>query len=257
MAEKEVIYGINPILEVLRVRPQGIKKIFLARGKKPTPLKPLLQLSVEKGIPLVWEERSRITSLAGGSGHQGVAALVELPPYVALEDILAIADQRGEAAFVIILDGVQDPQNLGSLVRAAACLGAHGLVIRKDRACGITGGVYKSSAGAVEHLPLVRVANLAQTLLALKKRGLWLVGTQAQSPLALFSWDFTQPVALILGAEGKGMSRLIGQRCDVTVSIPLSRGISSLNVAVAGAICMYEVARQRGKEKSLPGKNFY
>lgn len=246
MPETVWIYGVNPVLEVLRARPQGVRHLRIARGRMDKRTLEVISLAKERGIALRFLGRRELDENVGRAFHQGVAAEVSLPGYVPMETLVTEAGLKGEPALLVALDEVQDPQNLGSLTRTAEVFGAHGLIIERDRACGITPAVYKASAGAVEHIPVARVVNLARALAELKEKGVWAVGADAEEGISPSSFDLCQPIVLVFGAEGRGLRRLVKERCDVRVSIATRGKVASLNVAAAAAAILYEVSKQRG-----------
>lgn len=236
--------GRNPVLEALRAgRP--IHKLVLAKGAQEGSIRQIRGLARERGIPVQELERTRLDSLAEGGGHQGVVALVAAVAYVEVDDILARARERGEDPLVLVLDGIEDPHNLGSLLRTCDAAGAHGIIIPERRAAGLTPTVAKVSAGAVEYVPVARVTNLARTLDQLKAAGLWVCGTHPGAREDYTRARLTGPLALVIGSEGEGMGRLVTEKCDFLVRIPMRGQLNSLGAAVAGAVLLFEIARQR------------
>ena len=250
----ELVYGINPVLEALRGDRRAFE-LFVAGPGSDKRFEKLLKLAAEKGVPVRQREKSDIARLCGTDFHQGVALRVEPFPYADLADILERWRRSGENGLLLVLDGVQDPHNLGALIRTAACAGAHGVIIPKDRAAGMTAVVEKASAGAVETIPVVRVANIAQTLEDLKREGFWIYGALGEAPESVYRQDFTGNVALVIGGEGEGIRLLVRKKCDVLVAIPLKGGVNSLNASVAGGVLLFEVVRQRGCKASGCGMN--
>lgn len=243
--DSDQIYGRNPVLEALRAgRP--LNKILVARGDRHGSLRQVMALARERRVPLVYTDPRELDALVGGAHHQGVVALAAPRQYAEVEDILAAARERGEDPLIVVLDGVEDPQNLGSLIRTAEAAGAHGIVIPKRRAVGLTETAARVSAGAAEYLPVARVSNISQTLAALKEAGCWVIGGDMGAAKAAYDEDLRGPIALVIGGEGKGISRLVKERCDTLVRLPLRGRVGSLNAAVAGALLIYEVLRQRG-----------
>ena len=243
----EVLYGRNAVREALRAGRRKIYKLLLAQGMKEAGIvADVVTLAGRSGVPIQQLERRQLDRI-GGFKHQGVAAEAAQYPYVELEAILAEANQRPEVPFLLMLDCLQDPQNLGSLLRTAEIVGVHGVVIPKRRAVGITPAVVSSSAGATEYLLVAQVTNLVQTMEELKSKGLWIVGLEDVPQAALYyQSDLTMPLALVVGSEGKGMGRLVRETCDMLIRLPMRGKISSLNAAVAGSTALYEVWRQRG-----------
>jgi 23S rRNA (guanosine2251-2'-O)-methyltransferase len=242
--KEEIIYGFNPIMEALRSGRRAFE-LFVAEGTSDKRMEKLLELAGEKGIPVRKRERKDITGLCGTDFHQGLALKVEPFAYADLDDVVSRCRESGQGGLLLVLDGVQDPHNLGALIRTAACSGAHGVIIPKDRAAGITPTVEKASAGAVETIPVAQVVNIAQTLEVLKKEGFWIFGATSDSRSALYEQDFTGNVALVIGSEGEGIRPLVLKKCDILFSIPLLGGVSSLNASVAGGVILFEIVRQR------------
>ena len=245
MSRPDTVYGRHPVLELLRSRPGEIRRLHVMEGKTRGPLAEIVDAAQDESIKIVWTQKRDLNSMAGGGVHQGVVALVNPFQYSELEDILERGRSHDRHPLILALDSIQDPHNLGALVRSALALGADGVIIPKDRACEVTGVAAKSSAGAVAHLPIVRVTNLKRTLVDLQKDGFWVVGTVADGGQPLQSQDFLQPIILVIGSEGKGIRQKLAEACDFKVRIPMVGDIGSLNAASAGSICLYEVLRQR------------
>lgn len=241
-----LICGRNPVLEALRAG-TVIEEIRLARGtRREGPLAEIMRLARKQGIPLRWVDRHELDTLA--RRHQGVVASSGEYRYADVEEILTRAEQTQERPFVLVLDCLQDVNNFGSLLRTAEAVGVHGVIIPHRRAVGVTAAVRKASAGAIEHMLVARVTNLAQTVKALKERGLWIIGLEARpEALDYRQVDLDLPLALVVGSEGQGMRRLVRQRCDLLIKIPMRGAINSLNAAVAGSIALYEVWHQRSR----------
>jgi 23S rRNA (guanosine2251-2'-O)-methyltransferase len=239
----DILYGKNPILEALRAgRPA--RKLVLAHGVQPEPrLQEILDLAAAQGIPVEESPRRRVDDIAHTEHHQGIAGYFHSRPPLTLDDLLAGA---AHPALLLVLDGIQDPQNLGALTRSADAVGADGLVIPKHRAATVTPAAAKASAGASEYVPVASVPNLPYALERMGDAGLWRVGLAADSPTRYDQVDYTVPVALVVGSEGEGMRPITRRRCDVVVSLPMLGHVASLNAAVAGAVLLYEAARQRG-----------
>lgn len=246
--KEEIVYGINPVLEALRGRRRAFE-LFVAKGSQEKRLEKVLRLAADRGVPVRHRERDDLARLCGTGHHQGVALRVEAFAYAELPDILARWKESGDSGLLLVLDGIQDPHNLGALIRSAACAGAHGVIIPKDRAAGVTPAVEKASAGAVETLPVARVTNLAQALDELKEAGFWIYGTAGESPSSVFELDLTGNVALVIGSEGEGLRPLTSKKCDFLVAIPLKGGVASLNASVAGGVVLFEAVRQRAAVK--------
>lgn len=243
MASENVIFGRNAVREALRADKKPEKVIF-SNGEKTPPLAEIFALAKKSGAVIQTADRKRLDQLCDGQNHQGVVAIVPAAEYVTVEKILSIAQEKGEDPFLILLDGIEDPHNLGSIIRSAECAGAHGVVIPKNRAVGVTPTVVKVSSGAAEYLPVARVTNLNQTIDELKKQGVWIAGAAMEGD------DYTRAllsgaIALVIGAEGAGISRLTREKCDFLVSLPVLGKIDSLNAAVAAGILIYEVRRRR------------
>lgn len=235
--------GRNAILEVLRSG-RDIEKIMVAKGNVEGTIKRIVAIAAEKGVVIQEVSRQKLDEISQTKNHQGVIALVSAHNYVEVEDILAAAREKGEDPFVLLLDGITDPHNLGAILRTAECVGVHGVVIPKRRSVGLNATVGKTSAGAVEYMPVARVTNLVQTMEYLKKQGIWIACADMQG-LDYFDTNLKGPLALVIGSEGDGVSRLVRENCDFTAAIPMYGKISSLNASVAAALLMYEVVRQR------------
>lgn len=238
------IEGRNPVLEALKSG-RSINKLFISKGDKEGSIHQIIALGKEKGVVIQEVDRSRLDSMSTSHAHQGVIAFVSAKDYVEVDDILEIAASSGTAPFIIILDEITDAYNLGSILRTANAVGAHGVIIPKRRAIGLTAVVSKASAGAIEYVPVARVTNIRQTIDSLKKQNIWIVGTDSTGEKPYYKNDLKGPVALVIGSEGEGMGKLVRESCDFIVNIPMMGQISSLNAAVAGAIVMYEVLKQR------------
>jgi 23S rRNA (guanosine2251-2'-O)-methyltransferase len=239
----DIIYGVNPVMEALRGSRRAFE-LFLAEGTDRR-LEKLEQQAGEKGVPVRRRDRGALARLAGSEHHQGVVLRVEPYPYAELSDLLDRWKESGKNGLILVLDGIQDPHNLGALIRSAACAGADGVVIPKDRAAGVTATVEKVSAGGVGAVPVVRITNIAQTLEALKKEGFWIYGATGEAGGNLYGQDFRGHTVLVIGGEGEGLRPLVRKLCDVLVAIPITGAITSLNASVAGGIMLFEVVRQR------------
>lgn len=241
----EIIAGRNPVREALRAgRP--INKIMVAKGTGAGPLSEIINLAREKNIPIQMVERTNLDKLNPGAPHQGVVAYAAAKEYVEVEDILEIARARGEDPFIVMLDEINDPHNLGAILRTVDAAGAHGVIIPQRRSVALTSTVAKASAGAVEYVPVARVTNLDQTIRQLKNQGIWVVGADMEGPQIHWKAKLTGPLLLVIGGEGKGIGRLIKERCDMLVRLPMAGRVGSLNASVAAALLVYEVVRQRG-----------
>lgn len=244
----DVLVGRNAVTEALKSG-RGINKLWIASGDREGSVAEIAALAKERGIVVQYVERAKIEALAGGHRHQGVLAYVAPVPYAELEDILKAAEAKGEAPFLVLLDELEDPHNLGALLRTADATGVHGILIPKRRSVSLNATVAKTSAGAVEYVPVARIGNIAQTLKKLKEKGFWVAGADMDGEKAYYEVDLTGPLVLVVGSEGKGMSRLTKEACDFIVRMPMVGRINSLNASVAGSILMYESMRQRLQKK--------
>ena len=241
----DIIEGRNPTIEALKSgRP--INKILLAQniGRHST-VAEILHLSQARGIPVEFVKRHVIDEASTTSAHQGVIAYAAAKEYVTLEDLLIVSRKRKEEPFYCILDGIEDPQNLGAILRTAEASGTHGIIIRSRRAVGLTTVVTRASAGAVEYVPVARVSNISQTITTLKRSNVWVVGIDPAGEIKYTQVDFRLPTAIVIGSESKGISDLVQKRCDSLASIPMRGKITSLNASVAAALVMYEAFKQR------------
>lgn len=241
--DEEIISGRNPVLEALRSGRQ-LNKIWLAEGMQKAGSSDIRRLAKEAGVVVQQVPKKKLDQLTELT-HQGVAASVAAYDYAELDDLFSRAEQAGEDPFFLILDELEDPHNLGSILRTADASGVHGIIIPKRRSVGLTGVVAKASTGAIEHVPVVRVGNMAQTVDELKGRGVWIAGTDAKGTADYRHMDAGLPLAVIIGSEGRGMSRLLTEKCDFLYSLPMVGHVNSLNASVAAALLMYEVFRKR------------
>ena len=246
---EDVLIGRNAVIEAIRSG-RGINKLLIADGDKEGSVKEVISLAKEQGIVIQFVERSKIEGIAGGLRHQGVLAYVAPVAYSDLETILQAAETKGEAPFLLLLDELEDPHNLGALLRTADATGVHGVLIPKRRSVPLTATVAKTSAGAVEYVPVARIGNIAQTVRKLKDKGFWVAGADMDGSQNYYEADLTGPLVLVVGSEGHGMSRLTKEQCDFIVKMPMVGKINSLNASVAGSILMYESMRQRLQKKS-------
>ena len=243
MSEK--IYGRKPVLEAIRSANRSMKHLYLLQGSRDGVLNQIEAHAKAKGVPIHLETRHRMDILAGTDKHQGVMAVVDSYQYADLQDLLDITQKKNEPAFLLLLDEIEDPHNLGAILRSADAAGVHGVVIPKHRAAAVNATVVKASAGAAEHVATVQVTNLNETIQKLKDANVWVVGTDGEATKNFYEYDFRQPVAIVIGNEGHGLRRLVKENCDETVRIPMAGQMSSLNASVAAALVLFEVTRQR------------
>ncbi len=241
-----LVIGRNAVRELLRSG-RTVDKLLVRRGDREGSIVVLVAEAIEQDIPVVEVDKAKLDSLAGFVPHQGVIAMVAQKEYVTVEDILAIAESRGEKPFIVIADGLTDPYNLGALIRCAEGCGAHGLIIPRRRAVGLTALVAKASAGAMEHMAVAKVSNIHQTILDLQKAGIWVYAAEAGGH-AHYETDFSGPCALVMGSEGDGVSRVVKDACDGIVSIPMYGHVNSFNVSTAASVILAEIARQHHKD---------
>lgn len=246
---EDQLEGRNPVLEALKSG-REIDKILVLKGQREGSIKKIISLAREQKIVVQQVEKPKLDKISSTGAHQGVIAFVAMRQYVDVEDILSKAEERNEEPFVILIDEITDPHNLGSILRTANAAGAHGVIIPKRRTVGLTAVVAKASAGAIEYVPVAKVANLAQTIDLLKEKGLWIVGADMSGEHNFYKADLKGPIGLVIGNEGKGIGRLVKEKCDFLVKIPMKGEIESLNASVAGAIIMYEILRQREQRNS-------
>jgi len=241
-----LIVGRQPVLEALKSR-QPIERILILHGTSGSHIDQAKQMARKLAIPVKETDKERFAELAGDTLAQGIIAIIDSYQYAEIEEILAVAQQKNESPFILILDEIEDPHNLGALIRSAECAGIHGIVIPLHNAASVNSTVTKTSAGATAHLPIARVTNIAQTMDELKKAGVWIVGTEMESDILYDEHDYRGSLALVIGNEGKGMRRLVKEKCDFLVKIPMHGKIESLNASVAGALVMFEAAKIRMK----------
>lgn len=241
----EILYGKHTILEILSQKKQ-VNKVFLQKGLSGKFISDILKLVKQQGIVYQEVPKTKLDEMTQGANHQGLVITVPPYPYASLEDSLALAKSRSEDPFLLILDEIEDPHNLGSILRTADATGVHGIIIPKRRSVGLTGTVAKISTGAIEHIPVIRVNNLSQTIDILKSRGLWIFATDVEGQ-DMRKWDSSGPIGLVIGNEGKGVSQKIKENSDGIVTIPMVGHVQSLNASVAASVLMYEVARHRIK----------
>ena len=242
--QETLLEGRNAVMEALKAG-RTIDKVFLAEGAADHGLRRLASLAREAGAVVTAVDRRKLDQMSPTGAHQGIVAMAAAHDYSTLDDMLALAARRGEAPLLVLCDELSDPHNLGAIIRSAECAGAHGVVIPKRRSVALTAVVAKAAAGALEYMPVARVTNLSAAIETLQKKGLWVFGTAAEGATPLYEADLRGPAAIVIGAEGDGMSRLVAERCDYKVSIPLRGQISSLNASAAAAVLLYEALRQR------------
>jgi 23S rRNA (guanosine2251-2'-O)-methyltransferase len=246
----EYIWGRNPITETLQAGRQ-VQRIWLAEGVRESPgVNVIVQEARRRQIPLEVVPRNRLDQLSHGAVHQGCIAQVAERNYVSVDDILSHAEKRNEPPFLLLLDAIQDVNNLGSLLRTGEAAGVHGVVIPQHRAAEVNATVVKTSAGATEHLLIAQETNLTRTIDALKERNIWVVGLAGEGTTLYTQANLTGPLAIVVGNEGKGMSRLVREHCDLLIKLPMYGHVNSLNAAVAGSIALYEALRQRDTQRS-------
>ena len=239
-----VIEGRNAVIEALRAG-TAIDKIYIMKGETDSALGHIASAAREKGIVVVDADRRKLDGMSRTHSHQGVIALAAVREYASVDDILNAAREKGENPLIVVCDELSDPHNLGAVIRTADAAGAHGVIIPKRRSAGLTAVVAKTSAGAVSHIPVARVPNITALLKELKQEGVWIFGTARGGSTSLYEADLKGPAAIVIGSEGSGMSRLVAQECDFTVSIPMKGDLDSLNASAAAAILLYEAVRQR------------
>lgn len=239
-----IIYGKNPVMEAI-VSNKTINKIYINKGSKD--LYDIIKLAKEKRIVVVESDKKKLDKMVEFKNSQGIVASVTDYEYFDVDDILKEAKERNEPPFVIILDKIEDPHNLGAILRTVECLGAHGVIIQKRNACQITDTVEKTAAGATSFVKVARVTNITETIKYLKEQGLWIYGLDMQGASDIYDTKFDGPIGIVVGNEGDGISRLVKENCDFMVKIPMSGKINSLNASVSTAISIYEVLRQKKK----------
>jgi 23S rRNA (guanosine2251-2'-O)-methyltransferase len=245
--ESRTVHGIHPVLEALRARPGDIERVYVLEGSMPPrAAAEILSRARDAQVRVERVPRERLQALVEGGVHQGVAARLREFAYATVEEVLARATASGRPPLVVVLDGLQDPHNLGAVIRSADALGAHGVVLPKDRSVGVTPAVARASAGAVEHVPVARVTNLSRALEELKSAGLWVAAADPAGDQLLWGARLDGPLAVVIGAEGAGVRPGVLKHCDLRLRIPMEGRVASLNASVSAALVLYEVARQRG-----------
>ena len=240
------VEGRNSVLELLESG-RDINKIFVTRGEKHGSINKIIAIAKERKIIVVEKDKKQMDEMAQQENYQGVIAIFPPFEYVEVDDILKIAEEKNEEPFILILDGIEDPHNLGSIIRTAETAGVHGIIIPKRRAAAVNSTVNKASAGAVEHMPIARVTNISETIEKLKRSGLWICGTDVNTNKYYYNQDLTGPLGIVIGNEGNGISDKVKKNCDFTVKIPMKGKIQSLNAAVSTGIVVYEAVKQRLK----------
>lgn len=241
--DENILFGRNSVMEALKGQ-REIDKILVQKGEKEGSVIKIISLAKSKAIVVQEVEKAKLDEITGREKHQGVLAYVAAHEYVSVDEILEDAKEKGEAPFVLILDNIQDPHNLGAIIRTAHNAGVHGIIIPKRRAVGLTGTVAKSSAGALEYMKIAKVSNIAQTIRELKERGLWIACADMDGK-TLYEENLTGPIGIVVGSEGEGVSKLTRDNCDYIVSVPMYGKVTSLNASVAASLMVYEVVRQR------------
>ena len=245
------VEGRNSVLELLESE-KDINKIFISRGDRQGSINKIIGKARDNKVVIVEVDKKKLDEMSQTGNHQGVIAIVPPFEYCDVDDILEVAKERKEDPFIVILDGIEDPHNLGAIIRTAETAGAHGVIIQKRRAVGVNSTVNKSSSGAVEYMKVARVNNITETMNYLKEQGLWIIGTDMDTDRYYYNQDMTGPIAIVIGSEGFGMSRLVKENCDILVKIPMKGNITSLNASVSAGIVIYEVVKQsKNIEKKL------
>jgi 23S rRNA (guanosine2251-2'-O)-methyltransferase len=239
------VFGRNAVHELL-TDGRDVEKIYIQRGDREGSINQLIGLAAERKIPIVELDKQKLDRMCAGARHQGIVAMASLQNYSTVDEILAYAEEKGEAPFIVLLDGVEDPHNLGAIIRSAECMGAHGIIIPKRRAVGLTATVAKSSAGALMHMRVAKVTNLAQTIDELKEKGLWFYAADMDGE-SIYKTDLKGAIGIVLGSEGDGISRLVKEKCDFVVSIPMYGSVNSMNVSCAAAVILSEAANQKSR----------
>lgn len=245
---EEFIAGRNSVVEALKSG-RAINKVLIAKGERNgTVIREIVGLARSRGLVLQEVDAGKLDSIAEGVRHQGVLALVPPVEYAEIEDIFTKAEESGESPFMVLLDELEDPHNLGAILRTSDAAGVHGVLIPKRRSCPLSGTVAKTSAGAVEYVPVARIGNIGQTIDQLKKQGMWIVGADMDGEADYYDADLSGPLVIVVGNEGQGLGRLVKERCDFLVKIPMRGKINSLNASVACSLLLYEVRKQRERK---------
>jgi len=246
------IYGINSVTETLKARGRAVEWVGMAKERHDLRLQRLIEDCRRLSVPVRFLQRTELDRMAGNAAHQGVVAVTSAKQYSDLADV--IAAKRGDHSLIVVLDGVEDPHNLGAILRTADAAGANGIVIPERRAAAVTGTVTKASAGASEHLPIAKVTNISRSIEQLKENNIWTVGLDERATQTYDALDYKMDCALVLGGEGKGLHDLVKRKCDFLVSIPMLGNVPSLNVSVAAAVVLYEIVRQRRASKDASNR---
>src|SRR4051812_3844229 len=246
------IYGINSVTETLKARGRTVEWVGMAKERHDLRLQRLIEDCRRLSVPVRFLQRTELDRMAGNAAHQGVVAVTSAKQYSDLADV--IAAKRGDYSLIVVLDGVEDPHNLGAILRTSDAAGANGIVIPERRAAAVTGTVTKASAGASEHLPIAKVTNISRSIEQLKENNIWTVGLDERATQTYDALDFKMDCALVLGGEGKGLHDLVKRKCDFLVSIPMLGNVPSLNVSVAAAVVLYEIVRQRRASKDASNR---
>ena len=239
----DLVFGRNPVMELIRSG-RTVDKLFVAKGDREGSIVRVIAMAKDAGIPVVEAEKAKLDSMTRSANHQGVVAITTEFSYCEPEDIIAYAAETGRKPFIIVIDGINDPRNLGAIIRTADAAGVHGIIIPKRGACGLTSTVFKTAAGACEYVKIARVVNISAAIEFLKENNVWIYGTDGSAENDIYGTDLRGAVALVLGDEGTGLSRLVRERCDHLVRIPMAGQITSLNISVAAGVAMYEKVRQ-------------
>ncbi|WP_111979077.1 23S rRNA (guanosine(2251)-2'-O)-methyltransferase RlmB [Algibacillus agarilyticus] len=248
MSKTETIYGIHAVEAVISQEPERFLEIFALKGRDDERLNQILRLAQSNGISIQIANRKSLDDKASGGRHQGIVARVKMAPVLTENDLDVILNEKGQQTFLLVLDGVTDPHNIGACLRTADAAGAHAVIVPKDNSGGLTSTARKVACGAAEKVPFIQVTNLARTLRHIQEQGVWVIGTAGEATQTLHQAKLVGPMALVMGAEGKGMRRLTRETCDELISIPMAGSVSSLNVSVATGVCLFEVVRQRGND---------
>ncbi|WP_370639139.1 23S rRNA (guanosine(2251)-2'-O)-methyltransferase RlmB [Cohnella sp. REN36] len=249
---EQYLAGKHPVLEALKAG-RALNKIWISNQAQKQLVQPILEEAKARGVVVQFADKRKLDGLVPELQHQGVVAQAAAVSYAEPEELLARAAERGEAPLLVLLDEVEDPHNLGSILRSADCTGAHGVIVPKRRSASLTAVVAKTSAGAVEHVPVARVSNLAQTIDRLKEAGVWIAGADASATEDVYASNLTGPIAIVIGSEGKGLSRLVREKCDFLISLPMFGKLNSLNASVAAGVILYEAVRQRQAKAGRSG----